>query len=302
MKTILLTGASGYLGQHFKQYYSNSGCQVITIGRRAEDDIFWDAHQKRTLSGSDLSFPIDRIVHCAAVNETMINDSAETSFDVNVTLTKTLCNVAKELNVKEFIYISTFHVYGLSHGTVGPSVICRPINDYGLTHYLSEEILRHSLRGTDIATLCLRPTNIYGMPSNIKNFSRWSLVPFHFVRTALETNNIRLMTRGMQERNFVDVCNVVEAEPNKAGFEVRDIFGSETMSIKDFARCVVDTLEVNFGISVELILPDESVETFTEKNKPLNFESTIKDYQPKGSIKKFILEFASLLIIRENDY
>ena len=293
MKTVLLTGASGYLGQHFKSYYVNAGWKVITIGRREDDDILWDAYSRRTISLSDFGVPIDRIVHCAAVNETMIRKSSETTFDVNVTFTRTLCNLALALNVKEFIYISTFHVYGTSSGTVGPDIMCNPINDYGLTHYLSEEILRNTLRGAQISILCLRPTNIYGIPSDLSLFDRWSLVPFDFVKTAMKDKCIKLLTAGTQERNFVDVCNVVKAEPRKSGFEVRDIYGNDTLTIKDFAELVVEVIKEVHQIDVSLELACEA-EKSGENIAPLQFRDSLSCYQCEGRIKKFIRQFSMI--------
>ena len=293
MKTVLLTGASGYLGQHFKSYYIDSGWQVITLGRRQEDDIFWDAQSKRTITGSDFSFPIDRIVHCAAVNETMIKKSTEITFDVNVTFTRTLCNLAIELDVNEFIYISTFHVYGVSSGTVGPDTICNPINDYGLTHYLSEEILKNMLPRAKIATLCLRPTNIYGIPPDMSIFNRWSLIPFDFVKKAMKEGNIQLLTAGTQQRNFVDVRNVVSAEPPSSGFEVRDIYGNDTLTIKDFAELVVEVIKEFHQMDIRI----EKLNDFKQgenNSEPLQFSSLRNSYKAKGSIRQFIRQFSAM--------
>ena len=293
MKTVLLTGASGYLGQNFKSYYANAGWQVITLGRREEDDIFWDAQVRRTISASDFSCPIDRIVHCAAVNETMIKKSSETTFDVNVTLTRTLCNLAIELDVKEFIYISTFHVYGVSSGTVGPDAICSPINDYGLTHYLSEEILRNTLPRAQIATLCLRPTNIYGIPPDMSIFDRWSLVPFDFIKKAMEEGCIRLLTAGTQERNFVDVCNVVQAEPQQSGFEVRDVYGNDTLTIKGFAELVADVIKEVHQLDISIEKPND-LKQGESNSGPLQFSNSQSSYKSEGTIREFIKRFSAI--------
>ena len=295
MKTVLLTGASGYLGQHFKSYYANAGWQVITLGRREEDDIFWDARVRRDISATDFSCPIDRIVHCAAVNETMIKNFSETTFDVNVTLTRTLCNWSIELEVKEFIYISTFHVYGVSSGTVGPGVMCSPINDYGLTHYLSEEILRNTLRRSQTATLCLRPTNIYGIPSDMTIFDRWSLVPFAFIKNAMEDGCIRLLTAGTQERNFVDVCNVVQAEPPPSGFEVRDVYGNDTLTIKSFAELVASVIKEVHQIDISIEKPND-LKQGESSGVPLQFTNSRSSYKSEGSIREFIKRFSAFCL------
>tara|TARA_B100001559_G_C16402524_1_gene576439 strand:- start:72 stop:962 length:891 start_codon:yes stop_codon:yes gene_type:complete len=293
MRTVLLTGSTGFLGQHFKKFYVNAGWRVLTLGRSAENDIFWDVKLRRTISSSDFIYPIERIVHCAAINETLTEESTETTFDVNVTFTRTLSNLAIELDVKEFIYISTFHVYGVSSGTVGPDSVCRPINDYGLTHFLSEEILRNTLPPRQISTLCLRPTNIYGIPVDMNNFDRWTLVHFDFIKKAMEDKCIRLLTAGNQERNFVDICNVVQAEPQQQSFEVRDIYGNDTFTIKDFAQMVADLIKDTHQIDVQIIKPDDAIQ-FEKNNGLLKFLDTGSSYKPKGTLEEFIKQFSSI--------
>ena len=294
MKTVLITGSSGYLGQHYKNYYMDAGWKIITIGRREDDDIFWDANAKRTISLSDFSSPVDRIIHCAAVNETMIKESSETTFDVNVTFTRTLCNLAIELKVKEFIYISTFHVYGVSSGLVGPDITCNPLNDYGLTHYLSEEILRNTLRGKQISILCLRPTNIYGVPPNLLLFDRWSLVPFNFVKTAMKDKCIKLLTSGLQERNFVHVRNVIKAKPKKSSFEIRDIHGKDTLSIIDFAKLVARVIKEEHQIDVSIEVP-HATNKKQKKISSLEFHDHKTSNPYEGNIEEFIKKFSHQL-------
>lgn len=291
MKTVLITGSSGFLGQHFKNHYINSGWKVITIGRRKEDNIFWDASSKRTINKFDFNFTIDRIIHCAAVNETMIQDSKETTYDVNVTLTRSLCDLAIDLDIKEFIYVSTFHVYGKYAGSISSNISCNPLNDYGLTHYLSEEILRNILRNTNVSVLCLRPTNIYGIPLDIDAFNRWSLVPFDFVKTAMKNKSIKLQTSGEQERNFVHIRNVVEAGFTEASFEVRDIYGDETLTIKDFANMVKKIIYSTHGSMTSINIPSDKVKK-TKKTESIQFQETQKFYTPEGSIEDFIKEFS----------
>ena len=291
MKTVLLTGASGYLGQHFQRFYRKLGWRVVTLGRRAEDDIFWDAQIRRRIDASDFNFAVNRIVHCAAVNETRISESIETTFDVNVTFTRTMANLAINLEVEDFIYISTFHVYGVSCGTVGPNTECNPLNDYGLTHYLSEEILRNTLPRANIRTLCLRPTNLYGHPSSMADFDRWSLIPFAFVRQAMEEGCIRLLSVGTQERNFVDVRSVVEAAPQNTGFEVRDVYGSETLSIIGFAELVATVINKRHHKNVQVVRLSQGLSGRSE-TAPLCFLEPQGEAIVQENLEEFIEKFS----------
>ena len=126
-----------------------------------------------------------------------------------------------------FIYISTFHVYGKESGFFSTKEICNPINDYGLTHYLSEEVIRNTLRGSSINALILRPTNIYGVPIDLKSFNRWSLAPFAFIKESLERGSITLRSSGNQLRNFVHIDQVIGSLPGDSDFEIRNVYGED---------------------------------------------------------------------------
>lgn len=256
MKTLLLTGASGYLGSQFYHKYKSLGWNVFTLGRRPTDHIFWDAKSNREIDCSKIPDSIDKIIHCAAVNETSINRDINITFDVNVTLTRALADLAIKRSVKEFVYISTFHVYGVDKGLINPDRTINPLNDYGLTHYLSEEILRCVLSDVVPSILCLRPTNLFGMPVEMSGFDRWSLVPFDFVKSIVETGNISLRSSGEQYRNFVHCSHVLNAAPSLTGFEVKDVCGM-TSTIKDFAGLVINHLRISKGIHGSLLIPKE---------------------------------------------
>lgn len=291
MPNLLLTGASGFLGSSIRNKYESSDWNVITLGRSNSCDVHWSLGS-RAIDIRQLPKEVDRIIHCAAVNETMIAGSLIDSFDVNVTLTRSLADIAKKFGTKEFLYLSTFHVYGRYSGQISVDDRCDPISDYGLTHYLSEEILRNALRDSDVSVLCLRPTNVFGIPESISSFDRWSLVPFSFIRQSIENGYIHLKTSGTQKRNFVDISNVVEAEPGKQKFEIRNIYGDDTLSIRDFAGFVAHTIEKNFDKRVGLTV-DGNFSEINAKAPDLSFGGNSQDYMPKGNLEDFILDFTS---------
>ncbi len=245
MKRLLLTGSTGYLGQHLKEFYSASGWLVETLGRSPECDYQLNESNLNSVLKIFKNEKYDRIIHAAALNETEINDDLCRSYEVNVSLTRLLLELAVILDVKEFVYVSTFHVYGVSEGIVSEETKIKPKNDYALTHYLSEEIVRFIGKEKKIKTLIVRPTNIYGLPVNMEKFNRWSLVPFAFVRQAKREGCINLHSSGLQYRDFVDVADVVECTTLINKLSVVNACGSESMTIRVFAELVADVAKEN---------------------------------------------------------
>ncbi|WP_162062314.1 NAD-dependent epimerase/dehydratase family protein [Vibrio taketomensis] len=168
------------ISRKITEHYLRLNCEVITIGRSLQNDIVADLEEVNVEELVTQVRDVDTIVHCAAINEVLINDSIDRTYNINVTLTRKLTELASLADIRSFIYISTFHVYGISSGLVTDKSEINPINDYGLTHYLSEEIIRTRSKQAEFNYLIIRPTNIYGAPSSFDTFDRWTLVPFQF--------------------------------------------------------------------------------------------------------------------------
>lgn len=258
MNKILLVGASGFLGSKVKAHYEANGVEVITMGRSSNSDIRVDFGCIDIDSLNLNNYSFDTLIHCAAINETQIAKSLYDTFLINVTLTRLLTEVAVKCAIHDFIYISTFHVYGVASGEVNEKSLAKPLNDYGLTHYLSEEIVENICSKNGINYLIVRPTNIYGMPENLQEFNRWSLVPFLFVKQAIENAAISLTSNGEQLRNFVSVEDVIRSFDYLGKESVVNACGADTLSIYDFANMIAHkALEVvGKNVKVNRVMSD----------------------------------------------
>ena len=58
--------------------------------------------------------------------------------EINTVGTKNLLEALNLTNLKNFVYISTFHVYGLTEGDIDENTELNPKNDYALTHLFAE--------------------------------------------------------------------------------------------------------------------------------------------------------------------
>jgi len=293
MNKILLVGASGFLGTKIKAHYEANGLEVVTLGRSTSSDIKVDLGSIN-IDDLDLSrFSFDTIVHCAAINETQISKSIYETYLINVTLTRVLTELAVKSRIKNFIYISTFHVYGITSGDVSEISPPNPLNDYGLTHYLSEKIVENVCIQNNINYLLIRPTNIYGLPDNLCKFNRWSLVPFLFPKQAIESGEISLTTSGEQLRNFVSVEDVISNFDYLGEKQVVNAYGSDTLSIYNFANKVASkVLEVS-GNTIKVSRVSPSIESVEQPS--LNVTNTFTHAEPNEQqldnyLSKIILE------------
>lgn len=160
MKKVLITGANSYVGtsveDHLLQWPEKYRVDTLDmIGGRWKETSF---------SGYDVVFHVAGIVHLEAAK----NDPAQAElYDrVNVRLAVETARKAREDGVRQFIFMSSASVYGLT-APVGKVVMItkdtplKPTDNYGISKAKAEEGLR-SLAGEDFKVAILRPPMIYG--------------------------------------------------------------------------------------------------------------------------------------------
>jgi UDP-glucose 4-epimerase len=285
MNNLLLVGGSGFVGQALRRYYQQLGWKVFTLGRRQDDDFALGS-----IDSLQLTIQFQRLILAAAVNETQIQEDLQLSYQVNVVLTRQVVELCRRSKIPELVYFSTFHVYGRSSGELDELSLVAPKNDYGLTHYLSERIVLDLASYGGYVPLVLRPTNIYGLPPQLSDFHRWSLVPFEFVQSAVLKGKIEIRSSGQQLRNFVSIDDVVRATELVGQVTILNVFGLDTLSIVEFAHRVAKVLpELHCQIST---VPDSQ----PWLSSTLVVRSCYQPYQPQGDLADFIRQFAQMVV------
>jgi UDP-glucose 4-epimerase len=158
---ILLTGATGYIGSHTWVELLTAGHTVIGI------DNLWNSNEevlariesitsikpnfvKGDIRSIDLlreifqSYSIDCVVHFAALKA--VGESVEKPleyYDNNINGLLQLLQVCDEFSCKKFVFSSSATVYHTeNHPPYFESMSLGPVNPYGWTKMISEQILR----------------------------------------------------------------------------------------------------------------------------------------------------------------
>jgi UDP-glucose 4-epimerase len=157
-ETWLLTGGAGYIGSHIADEFIRVGKSVViydSLYQGLESRIQYlrtkhnidiplikaDIRDYNEIEGVIRKYNINGIVHTAAlkaVGESM--EKPDEYFEVNLTATNELIDIARRNNVKKFIFSSTAAVYGSPDSTEpcledGPKA---PISPYGDSKYQAE--------------------------------------------------------------------------------------------------------------------------------------------------------------------
>jgi len=297
---MIISGAKGYLGTLACDFFQTKGCKVYKASRTPGSDIKFDLSQPEQFSELKINVPIDIFLHTAAANENKCREKPYESISQNVIGTKAALDFCVANDIKYFVYISTFHVFGNHNEEINEDVTPMSRDDYGLSHFQAEQYVKMYTELGYIKGIIIRPSNLFGVPDCLNNFKRWTLVPFAFCKDAVQSKCIVLNSPGLQERNFVsvhDVCEVIyHVIPNIEKYPLLHVPGPETMNIKELAIKVKLIMLNYYNTPIELKLPESNSFSLLSPTK-LNFSSMYLDsiYKPSDTIDQHIIQLCGKL-------
>ena len=189
-KTLMITGASGFIGTNFiEKYKDDFNIVPVCLIENKPEDLDYEG--------------VDCILHLAALVHQMNGAPEEKYFEVNTELTKSLANKAKEAGVAHFVFYSTVAVYG-THGSIDKEIVLsinsptNPKDAYGKSKLEAENILRR-LEYKNFIVSVIRPPMVYGdnCPGNMarleKLVKKFPILPFgnnEFKRSIVHINKL----------------------------------------------------------------------------------------------------------------
>lgn len=201
---ILVTGDSGFIASFLIPKLIDKSHDIIGIDlvpfdhkKFTHEQVIGDIADREIVLKATRD--IDCIIHLAAVHA----DEGPTKDDyyhTNVTGTKVLLDVARELNINKFFFFSTVAVYG-NTSPANETTPPKPINNYGFSKLEAEEIIiKWCQDDINRKAIIVRPTAVYG-PGNKANI-------FLLIKQVSEHNFI-MVGSGKNKKAVVYVKNVV---------------------------------------------------------------------------------------------
>lgn len=173
MQTILVIGGAGYIGSHMVLKLNEHGYRVIVLDNLSKGHadavinaelIIGDMADKNLLSTIFTKNSISAVMHFAAFIE--VGESVKLPakyYQNNLAASLNLLEVMLQHQVKKFILSSTAAVYGEPQYTpINEAHPLAPINPYGKSKYMLEEILKDFVISDNLHFASLRYFNAAG--------------------------------------------------------------------------------------------------------------------------------------------
>jgi ADP-L-glycero-D-manno-heptose 6-epimerase len=271
---VVVTGAAGFIGSNLVHGLNAAGIDDVI----AVDDLT-DGPKYRNLLGARLSDyfdkrefygrfargelgQVDAVLHQGACSDTMEHDG-RFMLDNNYRCSKDLLDACCAQGTR-LLYASSAATYGASSAFREEPAFERPLNVYGYSKLLFDNIVRRLLPAAPVQVAGFRYFNVYGPREQHKG--RMASVAFHHFNEFRDTGAVKLFgayggyAAGEQSRDFVFVDDVVAVNlwfldhPQASG--VFNLGTGRAQPFNDIALACVNTLR---GLRGESALPLDSL-------------------------------------------
>lgn len=256
---VVVTGAAGFIGSNLVHGLNAIGIDDIvavddlTDGSKALNLVgakLADYFDKRDFYGRFASGELGRVdvaLHQGACSDTTERDG-RVMMDANYRCSKDLLDACMQQGTR-LIYASSAAVYGASEQFREEPAFERPLNVYGWSKLLFDDVVRRRLDSLPRQVVGLRYFNVYGPRERHKG--RMASVALHHVDELRATGRVRLFgeyggyAAGEQRRDFVSVDDVVAVNlwflQHEQARGVFNVGSGRAQPFNDIALAVINT-------------------------------------------------------------
>ena len=256
---IVVTGAAGFVGANNIRALNDRGeTDIIAVDNLTRADKF------RNLTDCEIADYLDKtefldlvrrrqlpkpdvVFHQGACSDTM-ETNGRYMLENNFRYSVELLNWCQELRVP-YIYASSAAVYGLGPVFVEDRAHENPLNIYGYSKFLFDQVLRRRMNALAAPVIGLRYFNVYGPRETHKE--RMASVAFHHFNQSRANGRVQLFegshgyANGEQRRDFIHVDDVIDVNLffwQRPTSGIYNVGTGRAQSFNDVALAVVNSM------------------------------------------------------------
>jgi ADP-L-glycero-D-manno-heptose 6-epimerase len=267
---IVVTGAAGFIGSNLVKALNERGeTDIVAVDHLERADKFRNLIDCEISDFLDKGEFLDRVrrgdfgrpsvvFHQGACSDTLATDG-HFMMENNFRYSMQMLNWCQQIDVP-LIYASSASVYGLGPIFVEERPYERPLNIYGYSKFLFDQIVRRALPTLHAPAVGLRYFNVYGPRERHKD--RMASVAFHHYHQFRREGRVKLFqgshgyADGEQRRDFIHVDDAIRVNLhfwNRPASGIYNVGTGRAQSFNEVAMAVVNSLrEANGQLSLQL--------------------------------------------------
>jgi ADP-L-glycero-D-manno-heptose 6-epimerase len=267
---IVVTGAAGFIGSNLVKALNERGeTDIVAVDHLERADKFRNLIDCEISDFLDKGEFLDRVrrgdfarpsvvFHQGACSDTLATDG-HFMMENNFRYSMQMLNWCQQIDVP-LIYASSASVYGLGPIFVEERPYERPLNVYGYSKFLFDQIVRRALPTLHAPAVGLRYFNVYGPRERHKD--RMASVAFHHYHQFRREGRVKLFqgshgyADGEQRRDFIHVDDAIRVNLhfwNRPASGIYNVGTGRAQSFNEVALSVINSLrEANGQVSLQL--------------------------------------------------
>ena len=313
---ILVTGATGFLGEYVVKELSEKGYRIIAFGRnekkgtdlslKFKNTVFVKGNFENIKDLENIEEDVVGVIHAGGLST--VWGKWEDFYNANVKGTENIIKFCTERNIKKLVFVSSPSIYAKAEDGFFLKEEVAPLEN-NLNHYIKSKLLAEQRikDSKEIPWVIIRPRGLFGIGDT-------SIIP-----RLLKLNNkigIPLFSEGNQMVDITCVENValsirLALEKEEAAYNVYNITNDEPMKFKEILDMFFNEMGIggryinlNYPVMKFIVILTEKIYSFfkIKKEPPLTLYTLyLLKYSQTLSIEKSKKElgYRPKLTIRE---
>ena len=261
IQRVVILGANSFIAKSAIKHLRKEKVKIIKVSRK-----LIDFHNKNSVKKLKIIVKQNDIVFLSAAKAPVKNISM---LNYNMTIIANIVESLKNINLKQFIYLSSDAVYKDSLKLINENSICEPDSLHGLMHLAREKYLK-SIYSDKICIV--RPTLVYGLNDPHNGYG-----PNMFLRKAQKKQNIELFGKGEEKRDHVYVDDVGKIITFLITNNLKGVFNITSGSLLSFKQ---------IALMMKKFINPNTILEFKKRNGPMPHNG-YRAFNNKKILEKF---------------